>query len=173
MNLVLQFSEADIGYWASVYSGVWTRRQREREDHLMGLVDEIQKCGEMTSKELGDVQRWKSPRGIKLLDDNTDSEIRAITRDAFDATDDWKKLSLLTALSGMRVPRASVVLHLYDKKPFPMADRYAKKSIGFSGSYTQRFWRSYCEFTRDIANRNGIIVKPRNKLAYSKIYAIL
>ena len=167
MNLVLQFSEADIGYWASVYSGVWTRRQREREDHLIGLVDEIQKCGEMTSKELGDVQRWKSPRGIKLLDDNTDSEIRAITRDAFDATDDWKKISLLRHLSGMRVPRASVVLHLYDKKPFPMADRYAKKSIGFSGSYTESFWRSYCEFTRTIANRNGFNMRTLDRALWA------
>ena len=155
MDLILQFSEAEIGYWASVYRGVQTLRGREREDCLIGLVGEIQKRGEMTREELLDVQRWKSERKIKLIEEKTDSEIRAITRDAFDATDDWKKISLLTNRSGMRVPRASVVLHLYDKKPFPMADEYAKKSIGFSGNYTKSFWRSYCEFTRDIANRNG------------------
>ena len=167
MDLVLQFSEAEIGYWSSVYKGVWTRRQREREKRLIGVVDEIQKRGEMTSKELRDVQKWKSPRRIKLLNDNSDSEIRAITREAFDATDDWKKISLLTDLSGMRVPRASVVLHFYDKKPFPLADQYAKDSIGFSGSYTECFWRSYCEFTRDIAKRNGVNMRTLDRALWA------
>ena len=163
MDLILQFSEAEIGYWASVYRGLQTLRGREREDRLIGLVGEIQKRGEMTRKEFIDVQKWKSERKIKLIEKYTDSEIRAFTRDAFDATDDWKKISLLTDFSGIRVPRASVVLHLYDKKPFPMADRYAKKSIGFSGSYTERFWRSYCEFTRDIANRNGFNMRTLDR----------
>ena len=167
MNLVLQFSEADIGYWASVYRGVWTLWNREREENLIELADKIQRHGEMTRKELLDVQRWKSPRKMKLIKDNTDSEIRAITREAFDATDDWKKISLLTDLNGMRVPRASVVLHLYDKKPFPMADRYAKKSIGFSGSYTERFWRSYCEFTRSIAKRNGFSMRTLDRALWT------
>lgn len=167
MDMILQFSEAEIGYWASVYRGVWTLRGREREDRLIGLVDHIQKRGEMTREELLDVQKWKSRRRITLIEENTDLEIRAITRDAFEATDDWKKISLLTGLSGMRVPRASVVLHLYDKKPFPMADRYAKKSIGFSGSYTQSFWRSYCEFTRDIAKRNGFTMRTLDRALWA------
>ena len=168
MDLILQFSEAEIGYWASVYRGVQTLRGREREDHLIGLADEIQKCGEMTRKELIDVQEWKSGRRITLIEKNTDSEIRAITRDAFDAKDDWKKISILMDnLSGMRVPRASVVLHLYNKKPFPMADRYAKKSIGFSGSYTKSFWQSYCEFTRDIANRNGFNMRTLDRALWA------
>ena len=167
MDLILQFSEAEIGYWASVYRGARTLREREREEYLIGLADEIQERGEMMSEELRDVQRWKSRRRITLLDDNTDSEIRAITRDAFDATDDWKKLSLLRRLEGLGVPRASVVLHLYDKNPFPMADKYAKKSIGFSGSYTKRFWRSYCEFTRDIAKRNGVKMRTLDRALWA------
>ena len=167
MDLILQFSEAEIGYWASVYRGVQTLRGREREDRLIGLVDKIQKRGEMTREELLDVQRWKSRRRITLIEENTNSEIRAITRDAFDATDDWKKISRLTDLSGLRVPRASVVLHLYDKKPFPMADRYAKDSIGFSGSYTKRFWQSYCEFTRDIAKKNGVKMRTLDRALWA------
>lgn len=167
MDLILQFSEVEIGYWASVYRGVWTLQGREREDRLIGLVDDIQKRGEMTKEELLDVQRWKSQRRITLLNDKSDSEIRAITREAFGATDDWKKISLLTDLRGMGVPRASVVLHLYDKKPFPMADRYAKKSIDFSGSYTKSFWRSYCEFTRDIAKRNGFNMRTLDRALWA------
>jgi hypothetical protein len=167
MDLILQFSEAEIGYWASVYRGVQTLWEREREDRLIGLVDDIQKRGEMTREELLDVQMWKSRHRITLIEENTDLEIRAITRDAFEATDDWKKISLLTGLSGMHVPRASVVLHLYDKKPFPMADRYAKKSIGFSRSYTQSFWRSYCKFTRDIAKRNGFTMRTLDRALWA------
>ena len=167
MDLVLQFSEADIGSWTSVYWGVRTLRGREREDRLIGLVDDIQKRGEMTREELLDVQRWKSRRRIKLIKENTDSEIRTITRDAFVATDDWKKISLLMGLTGLRMPRASVVLHLYDKKRFPMADQYAKKSIGFSGSYTKSFWESYCEFTRDIAKRNGFTMRTLDRALWA------
>ena len=167
MDLVLQFPEAEIGYWASVYLGVWTLRDRQREERLIELADKIQRHGEMTSEELIDVQRWKSWRKIKLIEEHTDSKIRSITRDAFDATDDWKKISLLTDLSGMGVPRASVVLHLYDKKPFPMADKFAKKSIGFSGSYTERFWRSYCEFTRSIAKRNGFSMRTLDRALWA------
>ena len=167
MDLILQFSEAETGYWASVYRGVQTLQGREREYRLIGLVDKIQKRGEMTREELLDVQRWKSRRGITLIKKNKDSKISTITRDTFDATDDWKKISLLTDLSGMLVPRASVVLHLYDKKPFPMADRYAKKSIGFSGSYTKSFWLSYCEFTRDIANRNGFNMRTLDRALWA------
>ena len=38
MDLILQFSEAEIGYWASVYWGVWKLREREIEKYvLLGL----------------------------------------------------------------------------------------------------------------------------------------
>ena len=57
-------------------------------------------------------RRWKSPRAIGYILKNRSEAIRKATRAAFSTRNERKKLTSLTALSGVSVPMASAILTL-------------------------------------------------------------
>lgn len=159
MDLCLRFHESKIESWERRYLYTQRLQDENNEERLIGLKERIQQNEEMTREELYDVQTWKSTRRLRLLDENSDDQIRKITREAFGVSDDWDKLDILMELHGISYARASVILHLYDKGRYPIIDRYAVWTVDrneiVKNSYSKDFWCEYVRFCRDIESSNG------------------
>ena len=168
--MYLRFPESNIGYWANQY----TERQREsnkaREECLMGLKSRVQARGYLIPDELSKLARWKAPpekeeQNAALTLKNRDDFVTEITRSALSPNNDWAKLMTLTALQGVKEPTASAILHLFDKKPYPILDIHALWSVGLPwrrrSSYP--FWLEYIQFCRDIADRNGVSMRELDR----------
>ena len=146
-------------------SNIDSRIQRDsfyknEETKIINLKKTIQKANSMTREELYQVGKWKTKRVSKRILNNTDSFTQEITEKAFTATDDWDKLQMLTHLEGIGHARASAILHLYDKKIYPVLDMHANFSIGFKrmarGYYTKKFWIEYIQYFRNLVSEHKI-----------------
>ena len=156
----LRFCESEIDYWANIYTEYQTTRGQAREQQVIGLQDGIQNRGYLTKDELHKVTYWKTRNIFGRADltlDNRDDFIEEITKQAFTSADDGVKLWSLTQLQGVGEPVASAILHLYDKKQYPILDIHALWSVGLEWEKRSMypFWPEYVTFCRDIANRNG------------------
>ena len=161
----LRFSESEIGYWADQYTERQREKDRTKEQHLIDLKPEVLRRGCLTKEELHKIAHWKSPRRAALTLENTDAFIKEVTKSAFTATDDWTKLLTLTQLQGIGQPTASAILHLFDKKQYPILDIHALWSVGLA--WTARtaypFWLEYIQFCRDIANRTCVSMRKLDR----------
>ena len=170
MDLCLRFHESAIGYWASRYLDSQSFRDQENEKRLMGLEKRIQKNKEMTRKEFCDIQKWKSTQGLWYLKDYPDAKIRQLTKNAFAARDDWDKLDILMEPKGVAYPRASVILHFYDRCDFPLVDEYAVWAVDKNNlvkTYTKDFWLAYVRFCRGMARRNGFCMRTIDRALWA------
>ena len=158
MKMELHFPESKINYWANRYTKRQREKDREIEQHLVCLEEEVQRRGYLTKEDLHDIARWKSPRRANLTLGNTDDFIKDITKSAFTATDDWAKLMILTLLQGVREPTASAILHLFDNGQYPILDIHALWSVGlpWKKRTSYPFWLEYIEFCQDTANKNNV-----------------
>ena len=143
---------------------------------MIDLRCEVQGRG-LTRDELYQAAKWKSPRRVNLTLDpaNTDDKVKKITQQAFRDTDNWKKLEMLRRdLPGIGQARASAILQLYDKKPYPILDRHALYSLGLARRtrswYPESFWRKYVCFCRDIAKRNGFGMRTLDRALWAYSY---
>ena len=175
MNMRLRFCESEIDYWAERYTECQTPRGQAREQEVIGLRDGIQRRGDLTKDELHKVAYWKTRNIFGRADltlENPDNLITEITRQAFTSTDDEGKLRSLTQLQGVREPTASAILHLYDKRKYPILDIHALWSVGLEwerrSSYP--FWLEYVAFCRDIANRNSIKMRTLDRALWRYSY---
>ena len=87
--------------------------------------------------------------------------MRTITRAALASEDDALKMDLLRMLPGVEWPTASTILHVCDRRPYPILDVRAVWSLGYGTPprYTMEFWIAYVAFTRDLANRSGVSIR--------------
>ena len=162
----LRFCESEIDDWANRYTECQRESNREREEQVIGLRDDIRQRGYLTEDELYEVAYWKTKNIFGKADltlENADNFIREITTQAFTSTDDWTKLIVLTQLQGIGQPIASAILHLYDKAPYPILDIHALWSVGLAwrrrSLYPRSLWLEYIELCRDLASRNNVSMR--------------
>ena len=160
-EMKLRFCESEIDYWANRYTEFQGTYYRETEEQIIGLRDDIQRRGYLTTDDLQRVAYWKSQRRAGLTLENPDNFIKEITTQAFTATDDWTKLLTLIQLRGIREPTASAILHLFDESQYPILDIHALWSVGLAWETrtSYPFWPGYVAFCRDIASRNNISMR--------------
>src|SRR5258707_6992278 len=79
------------------------------------IVDEIgpevRQRGYFTCSELVEVCEWKTPRSRPLVAMNSEEEVQEATSLALSATTELLRIWIPMALSGVRWPTASVLLH--------------------------------------------------------------
>lgn len=157
----LRFPESEILCWANGY----TEHQGHKEQELIDLKSEIQKRGYLTKEELYETARWKSHRTADLTKENPDACIKAISEEAFRIADDVEKLKTLTDLRGIGRPTASAILHLFDKRQYPMLNYRAVWSIGMEEetNYSNQFWQEYTAYCREIAERNNVSMRTLDR----------
>jgi hypothetical protein len=162
----LRFSESDIVVWAAKY------QYPLAETELIDLRASIQNAGCLSKEQLRLVARWKSPRSAGHIERNSESYIHEITEWSFHSTEERSRVEVLTLLDGVRWPSATVILHLFNKEPYPILDFRALWSVGkdVPNQYSFNFWWEYADFCRDLANRNGLDMRTLDRALwqYSK-----
>lgn len=152
-------TKEEIYDWAKCYIDVQTGAERRVEQYLIGLKNTVQarnsQGGYLHKDELHDLVYWKSSKSAHWINHNCESFVKERTAEAFCLNDDWEKLKKLTGsytyrgLKGVGVPVASAILHLYERKKYPILDKHALCSLGINSKnekYNKKFWKKYVKF---------------------------
>jgi len=164
MNII--FKENKIQYWADRY------KISEEEEKLIALKALIQQQNYINKDQLKRIAYWKSPRAWKNIERNTNNFIEEISHISLSARDERTKIEVLTLLDGVMWPTASVIMHLYHNKSYPILDFRALWSLGQNvpSQYNYSFWCEYKEYCCKIANTNNISMRTLDRALwqYSK-----
>ncbi len=168
MTFRLRFPPREVARWAAGYDiGADTVPE--------ALAPRIRRRGWLTRAEFLALADWKTPRTRNRCASNSPEMVRSVTRMALTTTDDRIRMSLLTLLSGVAWPTASVILHFAGREPYPILDVRALWSVSSrmppSGP-SYEFWNSYCEFTRALARRARVSMRTLDRALwqYSKLH---
>lgn len=162
----LRFVESEILKWANIYEC------SQEELDIIQLKPQIQQIGYIDKTQLKRIAYWKSPRSAKHIESNSDEYIKEITSWSFNAKEERSKIEVLTLLNGVSWPTASVILHFFDIKCYPILDVRALWSVMSENitQYSFSFWWDYVLFCREIAERNSIDMRALDRALwqYSK-----
>lgn len=147
----LQFPRTKINYWASRYDYPGETTIVDK------LAPKARGRGHLTKLEFLRLCEWKSPRTRPRCASNSDSYVQEITRTGLGSHNERLKIEILTLLSGVSWPTASVILHFCDRKPYPILDFRALWSVGAEvpRQYSFSFWWDYVRFVRRTAKETG------------------
>jgi len=111
MKSKLRLEESQINDIASRYE------YANGEDEIIRLQPKIKKKGFLTAEELYKIAYWKSPRSSGHVSNNRDDYAQEITGFAFGAKNERSRIEVLTLLTGVSMPTASVILHFFHRDP--------------------------------------------------------
>ncbi len=164
----LRFPEDQIPYWAARYSYASDADleekigPRSRENRYFTKPDFLAIC------------RWKSPRIIRLCEDNSEEFIRCVTESALTTPCEELRIKAPTLLRGVQWPVASVLLHFAHEDPYPILDFRALWSLGWDldsqRDFNFEFWFAYVQFCRNLAHKSGVSMRELDRALwqYSK-----
>ena len=162
----LRFKEDAIEHWAA---------RNHSEDYLVfqsEIGPAVQKRGYMNRAEFLAMCEWKSPRTRSRCAKNSDDFIREVTQVSLAADHEQLRIQVLTLLTGVGWPTASVILHFCSAAPFPILDFRALWSLKAKPptAYDFPFWWAYTEHCRAIAKRNHVPMRTLDRALwqYSK-----
>ena len=113
--------------------------------------------------------KWKDRFVPSKIDKNPPGLIEKITGEAFSLDDDWEKIEKLKEIYGVAASVASVILHLYDSKKYPILDVHALRTIGIDNqkvNYDEPFWRKYVNLCRVKAERYDVSMRALDRALY-------
>jgi hypothetical protein len=149
MNPKLRCPERQLPLFASRY-------QYPLDDNeVLNLRPIIAGRGFMNKDELRLIARWKAPRSAGHMEKNSEEYVREITAFSFSAKTERARIEVLTNLDGVRWPTASVILHFFHTKPYPIIDFRALWSVSLAvpAQYSFDFWWPYVNFCRNLSKR--------------------
>ena len=162
----LRFPPADVPHWAARYD---TPGDAAIADELAPAA---RARGHLTHDELLALGRWKSPRIGPRLAANDPGYVEAVTAAALATPSERLRLAVLTLLSGVAWPMASVILHWCHAEPYPILDFRAVWSVGLNQlpAYDFPFWQAYTACCREVAGGVGVSMRvvDRALWQYSK-----
>lgn len=149
----LQFPESDIpglakGFWK--YFNINYPQLVELEQQLIDMRDAVCAQKYLTKDILRDVATWKLRRSVARVENNSENDVREITSYALQSENERVGWGVLTCLSGIGFPTATVILHFFHKDPYPILDWRATESVGEKKTfdYSFEFWQEYVDFCR-------------------------
>lgn len=162
----LRFDWQEIPYWASRY------RYPEEDLIVAEVAPRIWEQEYCTAVDLTALCNWKSPRIRSRCASNDSAYVQAVTHTAFFTTNERLRIEVLTLLSGVGWPMASVILHWGHHDLYPILDFRALWSLGIDvpPTYTFNFWWQYTQFCRDLAQQADISMRTLDRALwqYSK-----
>ncbi len=160
----LRFPVTELQFWASRY--------QEEKDPILRLVPQVKQRGFLERDEFLEVCRWKSPRSQPRCRLNSGSFVREVTTIALSTPEERLRIEVLTLLTGVSWPTASVVLHLFHAEPYPILDFRALWSLGkdVPKQYDFQFWQKYVAFCRSLARKAALSMRTLDRALwqYSK-----
>ena len=159
----------EILYWATLYTEDQKPKRKRQEEDVIKIKCSVEDKGYLTKTELMEMGGWKHRTLPSLIDNNPVGHVEKITAEAFRPGDDWEKLEKLKNIEGVRESVASVILHLYDPKKYPILDVHALRSIRIDNKkvdYDEPFWRKYVKFCREKADCHGVCMRTLDRALY-------
>ena len=146
----LKFDRECVRNWASTY-------EYRGKNKVTRLVKQVQKRGYLTKSELNTVGKWKSPRSAGRIENNERLLVKEVTRFALSTRYDRAAIESLTILYGVGAPTASVILHFFHRRDYPILDYRALWSAslikGNKYNYSYALWSEYVNFCRGRGKR--------------------
>ena len=150
IEIVWQDIVGDPKEWTDKYSGDAT--------DPTNLIERLSVQGSPTELgvvEVYEIARTKSRRRASLVKHNDDGLVRALTRIALDTDltmSEQVRISILTALHGVRIPTASAILSWSKPNVWPVIDRRAWAALadlglvdaGRASRLSAVDWEEYC-----------------------------
>ena len=123
----------------------------------------MQKHHYLTKEHFADLVYWKSPRSKTYAARNDEGFLRAVTHTALTTDSERLRVEVLTLLSGVQWPMASVILHFGFDNLYPILDVRALRSAGVEDVdtvvYNFDLWQQYTTFCREAAQRAGVTMR--------------
>lgn len=115
------------------------------------------------------IAHWKSPRSAGHVENNSDEYVKEITGFAFEAKEERSRIEILTVLSGVEWPTASVILHFFHTDLYPILDFRALWSLSTEvpKQYDFSFWWSYVEACRKLSQQLGVSMRTLDQALWS------
>lgn len=160
----LRFPLSDLPRWEAVYWDACSDEDRRREAEIEAVTaPAIRRRGCLTDKDLLALCRWKSPRAVPQAARNEDAFVRAVTQTALAADNERLRIEVLTLLSGVGWPMASVILHFGCDNLYPILDVRALWAAGVEDvsavAYDFALWQAYTLFCRRTAHDAGVTLR--------------
>ena len=163
----------EILYWATRYIEDQSDNRQRREQAVIDIKEKVlaretheAPGGYLRQPELREMGKWKDRFVPSKIDENSPRLIEEITGEAFGLDDDWEKLEKLTDIYGVAESVASVILHLYDRKKYPILDVHALRSIEIDNkevNYDAPFWRKYVNFCCEKADLYDVSMRTLDR----------
>ena len=168
----------EILYWAARYIEDQSEKYQHREQAVIDIKENLTARqtrntpnGYLEKSELRMMGHWKHFTLPSKIDNNPPGHVETITAEAFSLDDDWEKLEKLISynggLQGVRQSVASVILHLYDPKKYPILDEHALRSVGIQEQYVHGpeypFWQEYVNLCRAKATRYDVSMRALDR----------
>jgi hypothetical protein len=154
----LQFAVTDIEALAERYDF-----DSDEETFAAGRAARAR--GHYTKQELVLLCEWKTPRSRSRVARNTEGFVVAMTAASLTTADETERLSALTAMRGVEVPTASVLLHFVFPERYPIIDWRALESLGEQAraAYPVAYWLEYVDVCQRLAQEAGVSMRQLDK----------
>ena len=162
-------TQKEILDWEARYLKNLSEKSRDQEQAVIDLKEKVltRKTpetpeGYLSQPELRQMAKWKDRFVPSKIDKNPPGLIERITGEAFSLDEDWEKIKKLKEIYGVAGSVASVILHLYDPKKYPILDVHALRTIGIDSkkvNYDEPFWRKYVNLCRAKAERYDVSMR--------------
>ena len=159
IDFQLQFDRKDIPYWSQRYP---IKDDFQVEEMI---APRVRMFGYYTKPEFLVMCRWKSPRSKPKVESNDEEFVKEVTQIALSTKQEKLRIKILTLLSGVSWPTASVLLHYGYDNLYPILDVRALGSLGVDAMfvvYNFELWWNYTMFCREL------VKDERNKRHFEK-----
>ena len=160
----LRFPRDEICHWADRYP--------DDDERVLATVPSVKQRGFLSRAEFLTVCRWKTPRTQARCRANSAEFIREVTGCALGAGEERFRIEVLSLLTGVGWPTASVILHFFHAEPYPILDFRALWSLrtDVPKQYDFGFWQEYTCACRGLARQAGVSMRvlDRGLWQYSK-----
>ncbi len=156
INFQLQFDQKDIPYWSQSYP--------IKDDFQVEevIAPRVRMFGYYTKPEFLVMCHWKSPRSKPKVESNNEEFVKEVTQIALSTKQEKLRIKILTLLSGVSWPTASVLLHYGYDNLYPILDVRALGSLGvdaMSVVYNFELWWNYTMFCRELAKETNVTLR--------------
>lgn len=170
----LRFDRREISSLASQYLQDLRPRERQLEDLIeLEIGPRSRTKGSVAKPDFLSLAEWKAHRIVPRCNRNEQAYVEAVTAASFSASDERLRIEVLTLLSGVSWPMASVVLHFCSPDPYPILDFRALWSLTVEppSAYGFDFWHSYVTVCRELAHASGTSMRVLDRALwqYSKL----
>jgi hypothetical protein len=157
--MTLRFNEAELRPLSHRYS------PSIGESELIKMKPSIGANGYISPKQLFAIARWKSPRSAGTIHNNSAGFIREITSISLTTKDERMRIEVLTVLDGVSWPTASVILHFFHPRRYPILDVRSLWSLTSEppSQYYYSFWWEFVQFNRTLSSTNRIDMRQLDR----------